>query len=202
MRRRKKKEIVFIITLFAAITLSLAFLFQPAYAKYRKQISGNTEFTIAQWKIVLNSEDINGKTTLENKISPTYDKNEYVNENVIAPGSTGYVDLIINSKEVDVTFNYSLTTSIPDESAVKDLKITHYQIDPEEATSTKVAYDSTKGPITGSITHNTETTVIRLYIVWDDSDTNIMDNAADTSVATNTENLAIIKTTINFTQQN
>lgn len=198
----KKKDLSFTIIFFICITLSLIFLFQSSYAKYRKQVSGDTSFSIAQWNIVLNDENIQGKTTLENSISPTYDKNDYVNDNVIAPGSTGYVDLIINSSNVDVTFNYSLTTSIPDESAVKDLKITHYQVNPEYATSTKKEYDATSGPLTGTIIHNTETTTIRLYIIWDDTITNIMDNATDTSVATNTENIALIKTTINFTQKN
>lgn len=202
MRRRKKKELAFSIIFFICITLTLSFLFQSSYAKYRKQVTTDTKFIIARWKIILNDEDINGKTALENVISPTYDQNEYVNENVIAPGSTGYVDLIIKSSDVDVTFNYSLTTSIPEESAVKDLIITHYQIDPELGTSPKKEYDNTTGPITGTIIHNTESTTIRLFIKWDDSENNIMDNPTDTLVATNTENLAIIKTAINFSQKN
>lgn len=202
MRKKKRHELTFLIMFFTFITLAFAFLFQASYAKYRKQISGTTKFSIAQWNIVLNDENINGKTTLEQNISPTYDKNEYVNENVIAPGSTGYVDLKIESSDVDVTFNYSLTTEIPAESSVSDLKVTHYQIDPDLGTTTKQAYDSANGPITGTIIHNTEKTTIRLFIEWDDSETNNMDNAADTEAARSTENQGIIKAIINFTQKN
>ncbi|MDO5393989.1 MAG: hypothetical protein Q4F33_05230 [Mycoplasmatota bacterium] len=199
MEKKRKKELTFILIFFICVTLSLAYLFQASYAKYKKQISGNVKFSIAEWNIKLNNENINGKNVLENAISPTYYKNDFVEENVIAPGSTGYVDLKIDASAVDVTFNYSLTTSIPEESAIKDLKITHYQYDPDIATNEKIVYDNNT-PLTGTIVHNTESTVIRLYIIWNDSEENIMDNKADTEAASNSENHGIIKATFNFTQ--
>lgn len=200
MEKKKKKDLAFILIFFITVTLSLTYLFQTSYAKYKKQIEGNAKFTIAQWNIVLNNENINGKNTLENDIIPNYDKNEFVEENVIAPGSTGYIDLLIDASAVDVTFDYSLQTSIPEESAIQDLKITHYQYEPESPNSEKIAYDNSQ-PLTGTILHNTKLTTLRLYIIWDDNETNTMDNIADTKAASNADSLGIIKTTFNFTQK-
>lgn len=200
MKKEKKNDLTFILIFIIGVTLSFAFLFQSSYAKYKKQISGDVKFSIAEWNIYLNNENITGKDSLENNLIPIYDKNDYIKENAIAPGSTGYVDLNIDATNVDVTFAYSIETSIPDESVVKDLKITHYQIAPENETSTKIVYDGTT-PITGTILHNTPTTTIRLFIIWDDSETNTMDNTTDTLAATNSKNQGIIKTTINFIQK-
>lgn len=200
MEKKKKKDLTFILIFFITITLSLTYLFQTSYAKYKKQIDGNAQFSIAQWNIILNNENINGKNTLENNITPTYDDNEFVEDNVIAPGSTGYIDLLIDASTVDVTFDYTLQTSIPEESAIQDLKITHYQYNPESPNSEKLAYDNTQ-PLTGTILHNTKLTTIRLYIIWDDSETNTMDNIADTAAASTAENQGIIKTTFNFIQK-
>ena len=203
MRRRKKKEITFLIIFFLCITLTLGFLFQSSYAKYRKQISAETSFDIAQWNIILNDEDITGKTTLENTIQPTYEANEYVNENVIAPGSKGYVDLKINATNVDVTFKYNITATTSENSAIQDLVVYGYVLNPTTTTTEAdaTAYDGST-TISGTIAPNTERTNIRLYIKWDDSESNTMDNAADTLAATNSENKGIIKATINFTQVN
>lgn len=200
MEKKKNKELTFILIFFIGITLSLVFLFQSSYAKYRKQISGDIKLAIAQWNIILNNENINGKDKLENNITPIYDSNPYIEKNLVAPGSTGYVDLVINAAAVDVTFAYTLETTIPDESAIKDLKITEYEINPDGTGTKKIAYDE-KNPLSGTILHNTPLTTIRLYIIWDDSDTNIMDNTEDTKAAANIENQGIIKTTIKFTQK-
>lgn len=201
MENEKKKDLKFIFVFIIILSLSIGYLFQATYAKYRKQIIGNTDFSIAKWNIKINNEDIKNKKELENSIVPIFDENEYVKEGVIAPGTTGYCDIYINGENVDVTFEYELTPSIPDESTIKDLKITEYIVNPDDANSTKVTY--TEGSsIKGTIEHNIETTQIRLFLTWDDSATNIMDNAADTAAAADEESKAIIKTTLKFSQVN
>lgn len=197
----KKKDITFIIIFFLSVTIMLAYLFQSSYAKYRKNIEAESSLRIASWDITLNNESLAGKTKLTNNLTPTYIENEYVNTGVIAPGGEGYVDININAAKVDVTFTYSVTVALADDNVVEDLKITHYQINPSYATSEKKQLNQNSKKVTGTIIHNTTLTTIRLFVSWDDSETNIMDNKKDTAIAIDPNAEATIKATINFTQK-
>lgn len=197
----KKKDITFIIIFFLSITMMLAYLFQSSYAKYRKNIEAESSLRIASWDIKLNNESLAGKTELTNNLTPTYIENEYVNSGVIAPGGEGYVDINIDAAKVDVTFTYSVTVALADDNVVEDLKITHYQINPTYATSEKKQLNQNSKKVSGTILHNTALTTIRLFVSWDDSETNIMDNKKDTAIAIDPNAEAIIKATINFTQK-
>ena len=84
-----KKDIRFILVFIIIVSISFTYLFQTAYAKYKKQIEGNTESTIAGWNIKVNNETINNKSVLTNYIIPVYDSNQYVKADVLAPGSKG-----------------------------------------------------------------------------------------------------------------
>ena len=197
----KKKDITFIIIFFLSITLMLAYLFQSSYAKYRKNIEAESSLRIASWDIRLNNESLAGKTKLTNNLTPTYVQNDYVNDGVIAPGTEGYVDININASKVDVTFTYTITVALANDNVVEDLKITHYQINPDYATSQKKQLNQNSKKFSGNIAHNTELTTIRLFVNWDDSETNIMDNKKDTAIAIDPKAEAVIKATINFTQK-
>ena len=197
----KKKDITFIIIFFLSVTMMLAYLFQSSYAKYRKNIEAESSLRIASWDIKLNNESLAGKTKLTNNLTPTYIENEYVNSGVIAPGCEGYVDINIDAAKVDVTFTYSVIVALADDNVVEDLEITHYQINPSYSTSEKKQLNQNSKKVTGTILHNTALTTIRLFVSWDDSETNIMDNKKDTAIAIDPKAEAIIKATINFTQK-
>lgn len=200
MTSEKKKDLKFVIVFIAIVLFSFCYLSIGSYSKYRKKVTANTNLNIAEWNIKLNNESIINKSTLSNDIIPEFEGNAYTKDSVIAPGTSGYCDIIINGKNVDVNFNYSITAEVSEESTIKDLKITEYIINPSETNTTKIAYNNSS--ITGNIIHNsTEDTVIRLYIIWDDSETNIMDNAEDTSAATSSTSNALITIKANFSQQ-
>ena len=74
-------------------------------------------------------------------------------------------------------------------------------INPGYATSTKETYNQGQ-TITGNINYGENITTIRLYLTWDDSESNIMDNTEDTQAAADEESKAIIKTTLKFSQVN
>ena len=100
----KKKILVFLL-----LFLICLFLFQEAYAKYRKFATVNVNNTVANWNIKINNEDIRNKTTLTNNITPTINSNANVNDNVLAPGSSGYFDVTIDATNADVSFTYEIT---------------------------------------------------------------------------------------------
>ncbi len=200
MKRKKSQDITFIIIFVLCTSLSLAYLLQTSYAKYRKNINVETKFKIAEWNIILNNENINGKTTLSSAIQPTYYGNEYTDEGVIAPGMSGHADLIIDATNVDVDFNYNISLTIPEESILKDLIITNYQLNPSDSASVITPFDQS-GNLVGTIARHTENTTIRLYITWNDNEDNIMDNEADTLAAADPTIDGIINANVSFTQK-
>lgn len=194
----KKKDIRFLIIFIVIVTFSLFYLFQSSYAKYRKQVSTGMQATIASWNIKVNNENINNKSTLTNSIIPTIDSNQYIKSGVIAPGSTGHFEVVINAEDVDVDFNYEIESEVDENTPLTDLTFTGYKI----GTGDVQTFSEGNTTITGNITKNTSDTTITVYFTWNDSATNNMNNQADTEYAIdeNHENTNII-VSIHFTQR-
>lgn len=181
------KNILKTFLIIVAILLA-CFLLQDTFAKYRKKVNNNVDINLANWNILLNGESIAGKDTISSKIIPVFEKNQYIAENVLAPGVKGYYDIEIDASEVDTSFSYVFTTKVSDEEKYPDIIAFGYIIDPDN-NSEVIEY--TGGSISGSIAHNTPSTKIRIYIEWDDSDTNKMTNAEDTALAINNNELTM-----------
>ena len=191
-----KKDIKFILVFILIVTISLLYLSRVSYAKYRKQIQANTTATIASWNIKINNESISNKSTLSNYITPTFDTNQYVKAGVLAPGSTGYFDIVIDSLLVDVDFTYEIAGSIHEDTPLSDLVITEY-----EQGGVRHNYNSTD-KITGEIQKNTASTTIRIFFKWNDEAGQTMDNQQDTAYATDLDNQQTkIKLEIKFNQK-
>lgn len=189
---RKKRILVFIL-----LCLVFIFLFQEAYAKYRKYASVQVDNTVAKWNIKINNELIGNKTTLTNHITPTITSSNYVKENVLAPGSTGYFDVNIDATDADVNFTYDIDIAKYDTDTIDDLNIYAYAIN--DFTTT---YNVSDGTIGGTIQHNTASTTIRIFFKWIDDGTDTMNNQADTNVALNNASNANILVTFHLTQTN
>ncbi len=194
------KDIRFILIFIFIVSFSFIYLFQTSLAKYRKQISGNVDLQIAKWNIKINDEDVLNKSVLTNNIIPVFEGNEYTKDSVIAPGSKGYCDIIIDATNVDVDFTYELGISIGEENQISDLKTTGYIINPTNNTEDTII-ELNGEAIKGEITHNTTQTKIRLYFEWYDEDDNNMDNKADTDVAIDETSQAVISANIRFSQK-
>lgn len=198
MNREKKKQISFVTIFLIIFSVSFSYLFLTSYAKYRKQTLSTVDGNFAGWIIKINNETISGKTVMTNKITPVFDKNEYIKEGIIAPGATGYFDLVIDASLVDVNFNFDLDFVNSDLNTIPDLIITDYELNDS---GTKVAFNSEKR-LTKDVNKNTSKTKIRIYFHWnDDSNTEIMNNEEDTAVSGNPDKNANIKVRIKFTQK-
>ena len=169
---------------------------KDTYAKYLESKEGNTDFTIANWKIVVNDKDISEGSTMSSLITPVYVANQNIASGVIAPSSEGYFDLNIDASKTEVSFKYDISVSTSDDSAVSDLKVTSYSIDGGEqvpvegvsSISNTVNYTATKKNI-----------VMRVYFKWIDDDNETMDNKADTKASID-GNSAKLKVNLSFTQ--
>ena len=105
---------------------------QQTYAKYLDTKEGDTDFTIAKWKILVNQQDITEASTMSSLINPVYIENEHMKEGVIAPGREGYFDLVIDSSNTEVSFRYDISVTSSENSSVNDLIITGYSLNDSE----------------------------------------------------------------------
>lgn len=200
MKKINKKDLKFIVIFIVVLACSFTYLYQSSYAKYRKRITADVDLTVAKWTIKINNEDIKNNKVLTNKLVPEFEESEYTKANVLAPGSKGYCDIVIDSSNVDVNFQISLIAKVPPESAIVDLRVTDYIINPSDTNTTKIEYSELE-EIQIPVVHNTPKTTIRLFIKWDDDPTTQkMDNEADTNAAVDTSSEALIEINTNFTQ--
>ena len=103
-----KKRRILTICLVLLLAISSIYLIQSTYAKYRKKVEQGVELSLARWNIKLNNQSIAGKTAVSSDVTPYFETNENIAENVLAPGVTGYFDIEIDASDVDVSFNYLL----------------------------------------------------------------------------------------------
>lgn len=186
----KKRILVFLL-----FCLVFIFLFQEAYAKYRKFATVQVDNTVAKWNIKINNEIIANKTTLTNHITPVITQSNYVKNDVLAPGSTGYFDVNIDATNADVSFTYEIGISKYDSYTIEDLNIYAYSVNDFNTTTTV-----TSDTITGTIQHNTASTTIRIYYNWLDDGTDAMNNQSDTNAAVTGNSNADILVTFHLTQ--
>lgn len=175
----KKRDFIFWFIFIIILSISLFYLHQSSYAKYRKKVNGNLDANLASWNIVLNDESIIGKQVLSNYITPIFDSNDYVEDGYLAPGVSGYFDIFIDASSVDVDFDYEI---YPSAVNLDDLLVTEYEID-----GVTYSYND-QDKITGSINKRADVQSIRLYFKWNDDIDNSMNNEEDTSFAFNPNN--------------
>lgn len=189
-----KKKVILLVVL--SILLCLFFV-QESFAKYITEANETANMSIARWKILVNNEDIRDESTVNTVINPVFPGNDNIAENIIAPTSEGYFDLIIDAREADVSFKYKITMSVNENSSVRDLVATKYVINDGE----EITLDSDNQVIENTVLHrdNTGTINIRVYILWNDGEGASMDNSEDTS-ATTSSNSAMMNVSLNFTQ--
>lgn len=189
-----KKKLILLVVL--SIILCLFFV-QESLAKYITTADETANISIARWKILVNDEDIRDENTVNTVINPVFLGNDNIAENIIAPTSEGYFDLIIDAREADVSFKYKISMSVNQNSSVKDLVATKYVVNGGEP----ITMDINNQTIENTILYgnNNSTINIRVYIVWNDGDGSLMDNSADT-LATTSGNSAMMNVSLNFTQ--
>lgn len=193
--KNSKKILLLIICIL--ICLLVYFLVQT-YAKYLSSASGDTSMKIARWNILVNSLSIKNNTDISNSIVPVFPGNENIAENIIAPTAEGYFDLDFDFTDADVSFKYEITTSVDENSPVKDIVTTGYSIDDGQ----KIEFSNFNENISDTILLNSNITKrkLRIFVKWnDDESTQTMPNTDDT-LSTTSQTPVIFKVNISFTQ--
>lgn len=189
------KKIILLLA-FLSLTFSIFFL-QKTYAKYKTDVESTANLQVARWRIVVNNQDIRNNKETTVQITPTFTNNDNVKDNVIAPTSEGYFDIIIDCSAADVSFNYSINITTNPTSSVTDLIATGYSINNND-----IIPIQNNTPITNNVlrTDNINIISIRVYIKWDDSQDATMDNIADTNATQTNNGLAKLDISLSFKQ--
>lgn len=189
-----KKIVILIILILIAI---LVFFLIQIFAKYLTSASGDTSMNVARWNILVNNISIKNNTDISNTLTPVFPGNENIASGIIAPTAEGYFDLNFDFSSADVSFQYEISTTVNENSSVKDLVTTGYSVDDGE----KINFDEVNLPIKNTINlaDNIKTQKIRIYVKWNDDENASMDNSADT-IATTSGNPALLNVNISFTQ--
>lgn len=184
--------------LLACISLFMLFdLIQDTYAKYITSADASSNFTIARWAFTVNNQDVVASSNFSNTIVPVFDTNANIASGVIAPTSTGYFDVTIDSSEVGVSFDEIITLSKPNSNTVTDLIFTGYKKNNDPV----VNFGNNTTTITTAhlLGENTTVNTYRFYIEWIDGNGETMDNESDTTAST--EGTAAVSINIQFIQR-
>ena len=200
---------------FIPLCLLLCFM-SNTYSRYVADTTGNLKIAFAQWQILVNNDDITNNTTSSVVLNPIIEKNEYVENNKLAPSSTGYFDISIDPTNVDVAFNYEITLQVVNEN-IPDLIISKYAILNEEYDeNTTITYNNIENnKIEGSldlekiasdsdeiIESNFKPFIIRVFFEWYEGESELMNDKEDTLIATSTDdNQLEISAKIKFEQK-
>lgn len=179
--------------------LVLLDLIQDTYAKYISSAGANSNFAIARWSFIVNEQDVLANNDFSNTITPVFDQNSNISDGVIAPTSTGYFDITIDSTDVGVAFDEVISLSNGENNTVSDLVFIGYKKNNGETISlnnTNTATINNTHLLNDSVTVNT----YRFFIMWnDDSLTENMDNEADTEASQTGE--ASVSVNLHFIQR-
>lgn len=177
---------------------AILFLSIQIYAKYVTSAAGNTAISIARWNILVNNASIKNSSDISKAIVPVFEGSDNIASNIIAPTAQGYFDLNLDFTSADVSFKYEITALVDANSSVKDLIATSYSIDDGDI----IQFEKGKTPTISDtilLSDNIKGRKIRIYVMWDDSESSSMSNEQDTLAATS-NNPALFNVTLAFTQ--
>ena len=170
-----------LLIVFASLSVTLGFM-SNTYSRYVADTTSDIKIGFAKWQLVVNENDISDNTVSTINITPTMKPNDNVDENTIAPSSSGYFDIVIDPTNVDVSFDYSISIDLLNEN-MPDLIISEYAF---LSNTYKEGDDITYNPLENSTITNTfnigndanEPFTIRVCFKWIEGTNESMDDEA------------------------
>ncbi len=169
-----------IIQIFFLLSLIITIcLINTTYAKYTENINPNLHVTLNQWLIKVNEQDIMGEESFENILAMQLNNdNDNINENVLVPASTGYMEYIIDYENVGVNFDINIEIQ-GIENIIQDIEVYGYSIDDGEIVETSnedIIFENSGGKAIFqekiSLLDGKTNQKIKLYLKWNDKEEN------------------------------
>lgn len=174
-----------LLVVFASLSVTLGFM-SNTYSRYVADTTGDIKIGFAKWQIVVNENDISDNTISTINITPTIDHNDNVEQNTIAPSSSGYFDITIDPTNVDVSFDYSISIGLLNEN-MPDLIISEYAFlsntYSEGDSITRIPLENSTITDTFDIETDTkESFTVRVFFKWFEGTDEKMNDEADSLI--------------------
>lgn len=178
MKKNKTKKILWVTAVFFAF-IAVFYIVNESYALLQTIASGNAETNTGSWTIKLNEKNIsNGITetfTLNNIIYDETDEN--IENGYIAPGKSGYFDIVLDPSGTDVAISYEINVRLDECDYPDNIKISVEN----SSTDGEVEQDGNtfKGLISLNDIKSNKTITLKLTLIWENneefngSDTNL-----------------------------
>ncbi len=190
------KKVLQILTL-VMIILTIVKI-SDTYAKYYTVAHGTTNQELAKWTINVQDVDIYKKGG--ESVQFIVDKidnftNPYADSDKISPGSTGYIDIIVNPKGTEVAIRYDIEI---DKTKLVGLTLkTNVEVKNRDNEIIKTDEDKYTGIITLQDIRDGNYDQLRCYFTWENDDQN---NDADTKLVEEYGMKQYLPIRITFTQ--
>lgn len=189
------KKILFFVALMCLF--SCISLIQDTFAKYVTSTNADSNFTIARWSISINNEDITNESDFSELIVPVFEGTQNIKENIVAPTSEGYFDIVIDGAGTDVSYTYSVKIESTEENTVSDLII--YEYTQDETNYNFVMGSEISGDVLYDVEDSEKLDTIRFKVKWNDDNNETMNNKLDTEASKS--GTAAFKVTVSVTQK-
>ena len=146
------------------------------YAVFETNTNGTANLSVGSWVIKLNSVDISSGQTINFSVNNfNYSNNSHVANGVIAPGRTGYFDLLLDPDGTDVSIRYDITLDLEEDYGEN---VTYY-VSTNIGTAIQTDESTYSGVIDLSDIDNGDVARLRIVVEWvnnttyNESDTNL-----------------------------
>lgn len=142
------------------------YIIKETYAVYETNTTGTADFSIGSWVINLNNIDISSGQTVSFSINNfNYSDSSHIANGVIAPGRSGYFDLILDPSGTDVSVRYDITLNM--EQEYED-NITYY-VTATDGTTIQTGPNTYSGIIDLASIDDGDTARLRIVVEWVDN---------------------------------
>ena len=180
----------------SALIISLIII-NNTYALLESNANATSKLDIGKWVIKLNNVDISKGYSEDFLIDNLIDsKNENIEDGYIAPGKSGYFDIVIDPSETEVAIRYDIKIDLENMNLPDNIKISVDNL----SSNSPIKTDNNKysGIISLDDINSGNNITLRLNINWDNTDDNY--NDTDTKYGMSEDNSFKIPITINLKQ--
>lgn len=187
-----KKYLMVLAPFFFLISL---FFFMQAYSLFESNRVNTSELSIANWRVKVNEDVISGSSSTFTIEDLNWTASANVKSGKVAPGMTGYFDIIIDPNSTDTSIRYDVTFDF------SNLDEDQFSIDRVVEINNKPIVRTGVSTYSNIMTladiDNNETNTIRVYLTWVNDENN---NEKDSELGKVHDNVVNIPVTVTITQ--
>lgn len=178
MKTKKTKRLLWATAIFF-VFITIIIITNESYALLETISSGNAEVNTGGWTIKLNEKNISSGVTERFTLNNiTYDNsNTNIDEKYIAPGKSGYFDIILDPTGTEVAISYEIKVNLEDTNYPSNIE---FSVEELNSSSNITSENNTfTGVISLEEVTKSKTITLRLHLNWENDE---QFNEEDTSL--------------------